>query len=176
MNAIGIVALFFVLSALINYSDGDMDDVLVASALAVFFGAISISVQKEENRSNKFLAWVIENMSSIKGGIARYEGKLITAMTEVVRFEACYSFILFTTKAPSRYFIKGNDNIFAIGFLYTLVTLLLGWWGIPWGPVYTLKALFTNIRGGHKQTVGEIINEIEIASALDKQRQEKSTH
>jgi hypothetical protein len=30
------------------------------------------------------------------------------------------------------------------------VTWLLGWWGIPWGPFYTLQALVQNLRGGRK--------------------------
>jgi hypothetical protein len=32
----------------------------------------------------------------------------------------------------------------------TLVTWLLGWWGIPWGPVYTVQALVQNLLGGTK--------------------------
>ena len=32
----------------------------------------------------------------------------------------------------------------------TLITWLLGWWGIPWGPVYSLQSLFTNLFGGKK--------------------------
>lgn len=30
----------------------------------------------------------------------------------------------------------------------TLITWALGWWGIPWGPIYTLQAIFTNLVGG----------------------------
>src|SRR5207244_4686260 len=29
-----------------------------------------------------------------------------------------------------------------------LVSGFLGWWGIPWGPVYTIQALFVNGKGG----------------------------
>jgi hypothetical protein len=32
----------------------------------------------------------------------------------------------------------------------TLVTWLLGWWGLPWGPFYTLHALVHNLLGGRK--------------------------
>jgi hypothetical protein len=31
---------------------------------------------------------------------------------------------------------------------YTIVSLLLGWWGIPWGPLHTIEALKTNLNGG----------------------------
>ncbi|MEI6986770.1 MAG: J domain-containing protein [Rhodospirillaceae bacterium] len=30
------------------------------------------------------------------------------------------------------------------------VTLLLGWWGLPWGPVWTIKALWSNMLGGRQ--------------------------
>ena len=30
----------------------------------------------------------------------------------------------------------------------TLVTWVLGWWGFPWGPIYSVHALFRNLLGG----------------------------
>lgn len=30
----------------------------------------------------------------------------------------------------------------------SLITWLLGWWSIPWGPIYSVQALFTNALGG----------------------------
>jgi hypothetical protein len=40
------------------------------------------------------------------------------------------------------------------GWKYTLLTLLVGWWGIPWGPIFTIQALITNLRGGHRRHRG----------------------
>jgi hypothetical protein len=34
------------------------------------------------------------------------------------------------------------------GLPYTLVSLLFGWWGIPWGPVWTLQTMGRNLSGG----------------------------
>jgi curved DNA-binding protein CbpA len=31
---------------------------------------------------------------------------------------------------------------------WTILSGLLGWWGIPWGPIYTIQALFVNGKGG----------------------------
>ena len=31
---------------------------------------------------------------------------------------------------------------------WTCLSGLLGWWGVPWGPVYTIQALFVNGKGG----------------------------
>jgi len=35
-------------------------------------------------------------------------------------------------------------------FKATAHTWALGWWGFPWGPIYTLSALFTNLIGGKR--------------------------
>jgi curved DNA-binding protein CbpA len=32
----------------------------------------------------------------------------------------------------------------------TIITWLFGWWGIPWGPIYTLHALIQNFIGGNR--------------------------
>lgn len=39
-----------------------------------------------------------------------------------------------------------------------LASLVLGWWGIPWGRVYTLQAAWTNLKGGKRQTVGALLD------------------
>jgi hypothetical protein len=44
-----------------------------------------------------------------------------------------------------------------IGF--TLCSLFLGWWGIPWGIIYTIGALYTNMTGG-KDVTFEIMDSI----------------
>ena len=33
---------------------------------------------------------------------------------------------------------------------YTFLSGLFGWWGFPWGPIYTIGALFNNARGGEQ--------------------------
>ena len=33
---------------------------------------------------------------------------------------------------------------------WTLVSGLLGWWGFPWGPIYTMQALYVNAKGGEQ--------------------------
>lgn len=53
----------------------------------------------------------------------------------------------------------------ARGLPYTLITLLLGWWGFPWGFIYTPAALFTNLTGG-KDVTREVAAEL-FANAAD---------
>ncbi len=34
------------------------------------------------------------------------------------------------------------------GLPYTMISLVVGWWGIPWGPFWTLQTMARNFRGG----------------------------
>ena len=37
-------------------------------------------------------------------------------------------------------------------FITWLLLAAVGWWGIPWGPIYSIQSLYTNITGGHDVT------------------------
>ena len=67
-----------------------------------------------------------------------------------VTYTYCISFIMMSMKKSSCiYFIKSEENAFLKGMPFTIVSLLLGWWGIPWGIIYTCGSLFTNTNGGN---------------------------
>ena len=36
------------------------------------------------------------------------------------------------------------------GLKYTLVSAIFGWWGFPWGPIYTLQSIGRNSSGGYQ--------------------------
>ena len=70
-----------------------------------------------------------------------------------VTFSYCVSFIMTSIKKSSGiYFIKSEENGFLNGMPFTVISLLFGWWGIPWGIVYTLECLFNNTNGGKDVT------------------------
>jgi hypothetical protein len=43
--------------------------------------------------------------------------------------------------------------------LFTMVSLLLGWWGIPFGPIFTVRAVVKNLSGGQVVTVAELLRQ-----------------
>ena len=51
-------------------------------------------------------------------------------------------------------------NAIAKGLPWTGLSLLAGWWGIPWGPIWTIQALVTNLRGG-KDVTAEIAGRLQ---------------
>ena len=95
-----------------------------------------------------------------QGAISGTEGLTVAEVVDEIQrggrfvmFEYVISVILMTSKQGSDvYFIKAGENPLAKGWGFVLITLLLGWWGIPFGPIYTLGSLFTNLNGGRDVT------------------------
>jgi hypothetical protein len=70
-----------------------------------------------------------------------------------VLYYYCVSVVLVTFRRPAPvYFIRAGESAVAKGLPWTLLTLLAGWWGIPWGPIYTVQSLVVNLRGGKDVT------------------------
>jgi hypothetical protein len=67
----------------------------------------------------------------------------------LVFYEICISALVFTLRRPTAlvYLPPGRPG-WLFGLPYSLLTLLLGWWGLPWGFIYTPLALYTNFSGG----------------------------
>lgn len=70
-----------------------------------------------------------------------------------VVYEYCVSVLVATWRGRSAIWYRrpGQTGRWR-GVPYTLVSLLLGWWGMPWGFIYTPLAILTNLRGGRDVT------------------------
>jgi len=70
-----------------------------------------------------------------------------------VIYQYCISLLIITFRRSSNiYFIGRDDNAIVKGLPFTLLSLLLGWWGIPWGPIYTVQSIWVNFNGGKDVT------------------------
>ena len=70
-----------------------------------------------------------------------------------VIYQYCISLLIITFNRSSNiYFIRHEDNAIVKGIPFTLLSLLLGWWGIPWGPIYTVQSVWINFSGGRDVT------------------------
>ena len=66
-----------------------------------------------------------------------------------VMYQYCISLLVVTLKRPSSiYFLRAGQGAVGSGFKFSMMSLLLGWWGIPWGPIYTISTVVTNFSGG----------------------------
>ncbi len=70
-----------------------------------------------------------------------------------VLFQYTVSIVVMTFKRNSDiYFVKSNEKPIVKGLAYTFISATLGWWGIPWGPIYTIQTLSKNLSGGRDVT------------------------
>ena len=66
-----------------------------------------------------------------------------------VVFEYCVSLVIMTVRRPSReYFLRNGERAWLRGLPYSLISLLFGWWGVPWGPILTPVTVYGNLTGG----------------------------
>ena len=67
----------------------------------------------------------------------------------LVIYAYCVSVIFMTFKRPtSIYFVRAGQSPVTRGLPFALVTFLFGWWGFPWGPIYSIECLYKTLRGG----------------------------
>ena len=64
------------------------------------------------------------------------------------RYVMTVSAVWVTVRIRSRPYFPGEPGARRMAALYTLGTLLFGWWAVPWGPVWTVASLGTNLTGG----------------------------
>lgn len=113
-------------------------------------------------------------MAHIKG----IEGLTLSDINDEVQkgakfvvYSYCISILVMTFKRPTDiYFVKSNESAFLKGLPYTLLSLVLGWWGIPWGPIYTLWAVGSNVGGGKDMTeevLRHFMNSVQQDIAID---------
>ncbi|MEK7528332.1 MAG: hypothetical protein AAB592_01050 [Patescibacteria group bacterium] len=90
------------------------------------------------------------------------DGVQITPRTIVRRYVLCMSFVFLTKRSYSDVFFSRDTSSDESKqrILCFLMTILLGWWAIPFGPFLTLHTLWVNLTGGKKQTVMEFIADI----------------
>ena len=74
-----------------------------------------------------------------------------------VIFEYCISIIIMSFKnGGDIHFVRKNESTLKYSVAPSLVSLFLGWWGIPWGPIYTIQTIFRNLSGGKDVTFEEL--------------------
>ena len=93
-------------------------------------------------------------------GLTRNQIQLEVAKgARFVVFQYCISIVLVTFKRSSDiYFIGPTRKALAPRIGYSVLSLCLGWWGIPWGPVYTMQALWNNVVAGGIDLTPEMLS------------------
>ena len=77
-----------------------------------------------------------------------------------VIYQYVISFLVMTfRRASDIYYIPAGESAWKQGMACNFVSLFLGWWGLPWGLIYTPVAIFNNLSGG-KNVTTEVMNHL----------------
>ncbi len=69
--------------------------------------------------------------------------------TRYIVYQYCISLVLLSFKRSSGPIaVPVGGGRLVPGLRYVLVSLIAGWWGIPWGPLWTIETVVRNLRGG----------------------------
>ncbi|AMV28133.1 hypothetical protein VT84_27250 [Gemmata sp. SH-PL17] len=94
-----------------------------------------------------------------------------------VIFQYAISLLVVSFKNPTDiHFIRAGQGTFGKSIGPTLTSLVLGWWGIPFGIFFTIESLFINLSGGRDVTndvMNSILSDMHTQSAPPRQPWER---
>lgn len=92
----------------------------------------------------------INNIDGLSVGQIR---QMVNQGGKFVVFPYTISILIMTFRRSSDiYFIKPGEGTLKYSIGFVIINLILGWWGIPWGPIYTIGSLFAHLGGGKNVT------------------------
>jgi hypothetical protein len=148
-----VAALAFLAGGVSNVVHHSWAEAAAGLGVGGFLLAVFFNQRREQRGEAEFREWLRANATALSQGGACYRGRWVTSGTRTRQLTLCVSMLIVGFRLPSRPFIEGADRIGGRTFVYTGVTLLLGWWSIH-GLFWTPGALLGNLRGGRESTVG----------------------
>jgi hypothetical protein len=136
-----ILGLLFSAGAIYNLFKGDFREMAGGLLISAVFFAIYLSRKSKAVRDAATItAQASRPLRCCKCG----SGTNVTQRAYLLT----YSLILYTSKSPGTFKPICDRCQIRAGLFYSFVTCLVGWWGIPWGPIYTVQAIYRNCKGG----------------------------
>jgi len=154
-------------------------EVLAVNPITRFFEGFAhgYNIQRSNRLQREAQARKIEQAKRIENTVTplKIRDRVMTAAevnfeldlgAKFVVFPYCVSVLIYSFKRPSRiYFLKRDDNALLKGMPFSLISILFGWWGIPWGPIWTIETLIINFSGG-KNITPEIVTSLNTTSSM----------
>ena len=87
--------------------------------------------------------------------------ELVRSGAKLVVYEYCVSLLVVTWKRGSGvHLVRPGESRAIEGLPYTLLSVLFGWWGFPWGIIYTPMCIARNLAGGNDVTEAVLANAV----------------
>lgn len=119
-----------------------MVTIIVILVLASWLWALILNM-REKARSKRFSEFIVENAEALlNGGSREFEGDMYSLSTKLVQYQFAVSLIAISmTRGTSLRHEKDKKWLL---LSCTLISVFGGWWGIPWGPYYTIVSFIEN--------------------------------
>lgn len=108
----------------------------------------------ERARARKLIRFLHAHAGELGAGGIEHGGVRLMAGTPLVQYQTKVSLLIVGVTLTTAPRLHGR------AIVPSLVTLLFGWWEIPWGPVHTVRILLQNARGGRTITAQELLAEV----------------
>jgi hypothetical protein len=113
---------------------------------------------KWAQENQRFTAWLVANAEKIRNNqLVYYRSQRISLDTELVRHHVVFSALILSCRTQTRWIIKGKEPRLWNAVAASLYTLFYGWWGIPFGIIWTPVAVVKNLSGATSVRVGELL-------------------
>jgi len=154
-----IVGILFIIAEFYNFFSRtpNIGEGLAGLAIGAVLIILYFFSKKQEQLRNHFLLWLIENKDLLRSRGINYENFIITHQTEITYYQVVLSFLIITLKIPSRFYVVNFNANASKAAIFSFISLIFGWWGIPWGPIYTIQAVIRNLRGGVRQKIEDLL-------------------
>ena len=162
-----ILSIIFLAASIYNLTQGVYDEAGAALAISFVLAGLFFFDRYQERALKNFLIWLIENKERLKNNkreVLMWNNIPVKYDSEITQYYFCVSFLIATFKQPTGFLFDDSSNKLFANFVTTTLTLVMGWWGFPWGPIYTVQTIFRNLRGGTKTSIGLLISELENAT------------
>ena len=110
------------------------------------------------------------NIDGLTAGDIQHE---VDNGSRFVYFCCTISLIIVTFRPTSGVYLLRSRKNSTTRVLFTLLSFLFGWWGIPSGPKHTIAAIITNLRGG-KDVTGQVMATVNGYELFKESQQQKT--
>jgi hypothetical protein len=132
--------------------------ITVSTAIAVGTAYCLYRQFKWAQENQRFTAWLVANAEKIRNNHPVYfRSQKISLETELVRHHLVFSALILSCRVQTRWIIKGKESRFWNAIAASLYTLFYGWWGIPFGIIWTPVAVVKNLSGATSVRVWELL-------------------
>jgi hypothetical protein len=112
------------------------------------------------------------SIKNIDGLTGQQVQEMVNQGGRFVVFKYCISILIMTfNRGTDVYFVRPGESTLAQSLPFTLLSLVVGWWGIPWGPIYTIGAVYTNFSGG-KDITNEVMDQLSLNTPSQQSQQQ----